>query len=52
MRMACADPQLNQQEQAFLAALQATGRYTIAGDTLTLVGRTGTLARLSATAVR
>jgi heat shock protein HslJ len=49
-RMACLDPQLNEQEQAFLAALQATERHEIVGDTLTLVGRAGPLARLTAIA--
>ena len=47
-RMACLDPQLNQQEQTFLAALQATERYEIVRDTLTLVGAAGPLARLVA----
>jgi heat shock protein HslJ len=49
-RMACLDPQLNEQERAFLAALEATERHEIAGDTLTLIGRAGPLARLAAIA--
>ena len=47
-RMACLDAQLNQQEQGFLDALRATERYEIAGDTLTLLGAAGPLARLVA----
>jgi heat shock protein HslJ len=49
-RMACLEPQMGEQEQAFLAALQATERLQIVGDTLTLVGRAGPLARLTAVA--
>ena len=44
--MACVDQQVAEQEHAFLAALGATERYTMAGDTLTLVGTSGPLARL------
>jgi len=47
-RMACVDAQLNEQERALLAALQATERYGIAGDTLTLMGTSGALARFAA----
>ncbi|HET9010602.1 MAG TPA: META domain-containing protein [Gemmatimonadaceae bacterium] len=45
-RMACADALLNRQETDFLAALQATTRYRIAGDTLILAGAGDDLARL------
>ena len=45
-RMACLDPSLNAQEQRFLAVLRDTERHEIAGDTLTLIGAGGTLARL------
>ena len=45
-RMACLDPQLNAQEQAFLAALTSTERHRIDGDTLVLIGRSGPVARL------
>lgn len=44
--MACVDQQVAEQEHAFLAALGATERYTMAGDTLTLVGSSGPIARL------
>ena len=47
-KMACVDPRLNQQEHAFLAALQATQRYEITGDTLILIGAAGPVARLAA----
>jgi heat shock protein HslJ len=47
-RMACVDSLLNQREQAFLAALGRTERYEVAGDTLTLIGSAGPLARLVA----
>ena len=49
-RMACADPAMNQQEQAFLSALNDTERYAIVGDTLTLFGAAGPMARLLAEA--
>ena len=49
-RMACTDTAMNEQERAFLAAVADTEHYEIAGDTLTLVGRAGRLARLVATA--
>ena len=51
-RMACADQRLNEQELAFVAALQATERHTVAGDTLTLFGPSGALARLVAESPR
>lgn len=50
-RMACADERLNAQETAFLGALDRTQRYTVAGDTLVLMGEGGSpLARLVRTA--
>jgi len=45
-QMACIDQRVAEQEHAFLAALGATERYAMAGDTLTLVGPSGNLARL------
>ena len=47
-RMACVDEQLNRQELAFVAALQATERHEVTRDTLTLLGPSGTLARFVA----
>ena len=47
-RMACADPRLGEQEQAFTGALSGTKRHRIAGDTLILIGDGGDLARLVA----
>jgi putative lipoprotein len=47
-KMACADPRLNEQEQRFVAALQATERYQIERDTLTLLGSAGAVARFAA----
>jgi heat shock protein HslJ len=47
-RMACAVERLNRQETAFLAALDATRAYHIAGDTLTLTGTDTTTVRLIA----
>lgn len=47
-KMACVDPQLNTQEQAFTAVLEAMTRYTIAADLLTVYGPEGRLARLQA----
>ncbi len=44
--MACVDQGIAEQEHAFLAALGATERYAMAGDTLTLIGPSGNLARL------
>ncbi|HEX7980462.1 MAG TPA: META domain-containing protein [Gemmatimonadaceae bacterium] len=44
-QMACIDERVSEQEHAFLAALGATERYAVAGDTLTLLGSSGTLAR-------
>ena len=51
-RMACAEQRLNEQELAFVAALQATERHEVAGDTLTLFGPSGALARLVAESPR
>ena len=48
-RMACADTRLNRQETDFLAALQATNRYEITGDTLVLARDGEHLARLLGT---
>lgn len=45
-RMACLDRQISQQELAFLGALQSTERYEITGNTLTLIGPRGPVARL------
>jgi heat shock protein HslJ len=47
-RMACVDGGINVQERAMLAALQATERYEIARDTLTLLGTSEALARFAA----
>ena len=44
-QMACMDDQVAAQEHALLAALGATERYALAGDTLTLIGASGNLAR-------
>ena len=44
-QMACIDDRITAQEHALLAALGATERYALAGDTLTLIGASGTLAR-------
>ena len=49
-RMACADPRLNEQEQRFVAALQATERHQIERDTLTLFSSTGPVARFASAA--
>jgi heat shock protein HslJ len=49
-KMACLDPQMNQQEVAFIAAIDATERHEVAGDTLTLLGRAGPVARFTKTA--
>jgi heat shock protein HslJ len=43
--MACVDQGIAEQEHALLAALGATERYAMAGDTLTLIGSSGNLAR-------
>jgi heat shock protein HslJ len=37
-RMACVDPAAARQEQALVSALDATERFTISGDRLTLYG--------------
>ena len=47
-KMACDDPALAQQEQRFMAVLRQVERFAIAGDTLTLFGCTGPLARFVA----
>ena len=46
--MACIDERVSEQEYAFLTALGATERYAVAGDTLTLLGSSGPLARFVA----
>ena len=46
--MACIDERVTEQERTFLTALGATERYAVAGDTLTLLGSSGTLARFVA----
>ena len=45
-KMACADASLNRQETDFLSALQATTRYDITNDTLSLARDGERLARL------
>jgi heat shock protein HslJ len=47
-RMACLDSRLNVQERTLLAALQGTARHEVAGDTLSLIGPSGVLARFVA----
>jgi heat shock protein HslJ len=44
-RRACIDDGANRQEMEVLAALEATRRHAIAGDTLVLTGDAGVLAR-------
>jgi heat shock protein HslJ len=44
-KMACADTAVMRQEFVFVAALDSTRRYEVLGDTLTLLGDTGVLAR-------
>ncbi len=51
-RMACLDPRIMAQEQAFLAALTATERHRVDGDTLVLVGQAGPVARLVCASTR
>lgn len=51
-RRACVDPELNQQEAAFLRALAETRGWRVAGDTLVLSGPAGPLARFAARAPR
>jgi heat shock protein HslJ len=51
-QMACIDERVNEQERAFLTALGATERYAVAGDTLTLIGSSGPLARFVAESPR
>jgi heat shock protein HslJ len=45
-KMACVDQALNQQEVDFFGALRSTDRFTLSGDTLTLMKGTETVARL------
>jgi heat shock protein HslJ len=45
---ACADPDMNGQEAAFLDALARARRWNVSGDTLTLADETGLLARFAA----
>jgi heat shock protein HslJ len=44
-KMACADDRLNRQETDYMAALQATDRYMVSGDTLTLASGNERVAR-------
>lgn len=44
-RRACLDPDMNQQEQAFLQALGGTRTWKATGDTLDLSGEAGPVAR-------
>jgi heat shock protein HslJ len=46
--MACIDPEMNQQERAFLDALRATRSWRVTGDSLELSGEAGPLARFAA----
>jgi copper homeostasis protein (lipoprotein) len=47
-RMACLDQGRSALEEAFLEALRATTRFELAAGTLTLLGATGPVARLTA----
>jgi heat shock protein HslJ len=49
-KRACVEQERNQQEGDFSAALSATMRYAVSGDTLTLFGASGPVARLVARA--
>jgi|GEM_PF-1985571 len=49
---ACVDPQVSRQEQEFTRALEATTRYSIRSDTLTLLRDTAPLARFEARYLR
>ncbi len=49
---ACADPELNRQERAFLDALGATRSWRVTGDTLVLSDGTRTLTRFTAQYMR
>jgi len=49
-KRACVEQARNQQEVEFSAALGATTRYTVSGDTLTLFGASGPVAQLVARA--
>ncbi|HEU4563727.1 MAG TPA: META domain-containing protein, partial [Gemmatimonadaceae bacterium] len=46
-KRACASDARNAQETAFLRALDATRRWTLAGDTLRLLGDGGEVARMA-----
>lgn len=45
---ACLDPEMNRQERSFLTALGETRTWQVTGDTLTLTGEAGQLARFAA----
>jgi len=47
-RRACLDPEMNRQEQSLLNALGETRTWQVTGDTLTLTGESGPLARFAA----
>jgi heat shock protein HslJ len=49
-RRACINPALNEQEKAYLSALDETRTWSIVGDTLTIGGVSGSLARFVAAA--
>ena len=49
---ACLDPEMNRQEHAFLNALGETRTWQVTGDTLTLAGETGQVARFTAQHMR
>ena len=49
---ACLDPEMNRQERSFLNALGETRTWQVTGDTLTLTGETGQLARFAAQHMR
>ena len=47
-RRACADPEMNRQESAFLKALDETRAWQITGEALVLTGDAGAVARFAA----
>ena len=49
---ACLDPRINQQESAYLKALEETRTWRVAGDTLLLAGKAGPVARFVAVYLR
>lgn len=51
-RMACLDPEIASQEQAFLDAIRRTSRFTISGDVLTLYDDGQAVARFEADEAR